>query len=182
MNYYRIVDPIGLVDRTYEVELKINQWRAKFYLLAFSFIAMVFVFAFQLKRINDDLISANKINAQSDSTISMLNNSKELAYNLHNVNKFVDNMPFKNKELVKRQMRLESGNTLSKVARNNNNLFGMKSAGKRPQLGSKSKFNDYRHYSHWTQSVMDRYLYELHCGTSLKGYAEDAMYSTKLTR
>jgi uncharacterized FlgJ-related protein len=179
MNYYRIVDPIGLVDRTSEVELKINQWRAKFYLLAFSFIVMLFAFALELKRMNDDLISAKKINAQSDSTISMLNNSKELAYNLHNVNKYIDNMPFKNKELVKRQMRLESANTLSKVARNNNNLFGMRNAGKRPQLGSKG---EYRVYYHWTQSVMDRYLYELHCGTSLKGYAEDAMYSIKLTK
>ena len=179
MNYYRIVDQIGLVDSTSEVELKINQWIAKFYLLSFCFIVMLFAFAFEIKRMNDALISERKINAESDSTISMLNNSKQLAYNLKSVDKYIESIPFKNKDLIKRQMRLESANTLSKVARGCNNLFGMKNAGKRPQLGKKG---EYRIYAHWTQSVMDRYLYELHCGTSLKGYAEDAMYSTKLKK
>jgi uncharacterized FlgJ-related protein len=57
------------------------------------------------------------------------------------------------------QLRLESGSATSKVFKENNNLFGMKSAEKRPttSLGTK---NNHAYYSHWRQSIIDYALWQ----------------------
>jgi hypothetical protein len=100
--------------------------------------------------------------------------------NLKMVDEYIESLPFKNKSLVKRQYRLESNYLKSSLVRTNNNLFGIKNAGKRHQVGIKSKYNDYRRYDNWQMSVIDRLLYEAKYGTSLAGYAEDLNYKQKL--
>jgi flagellum-specific peptidoglycan hydrolase FlgJ len=100
--------------------------------------------------------------------------------NLKVVDSYIETLPFKNKNLVKAQYRLESNYLKSSLVRENMNLFGIKNAGKRAQIGRKSKINDYRHYDNWQMSVLDRLLYEVKYGTSLAGYAEDSKYFEKL--
>jgi uncharacterized FlgJ-related protein len=100
--------------------------------------------------------------------------------NLKVVDEYIESLPFKNKTLVKKQYRIESNYLKSNLVKTNNNLFGIKNAGKRVQIGRKSKYNDYRHYDNWQMSVIDRLLYEVKYGTSLAGYAEDKSYFDKL--
>lgn len=179
MRYYTLSETQELKDVTIEIVSEIKKLKLHFYTLLFSFLAILFILAFIAIQ-SDIEQNRHKLEIKAlQERIAYLNESDSLKYNLKSVDKYIESIPFKNKDLIKRQMRLESANTLSKVARSNNNLFGMKNAGKRPQLGKKG---EYRIYAHWTQSVMDRYLYELHCGTSLKGYAQDAMYSSKLKK
>ena len=102
--------------------------------------------------------------------------------NLKVVDSYIETLPFKNKSLVKRQYRLESNYLKSSLVRTNMNLFGIKNAGKRVQIGIKSNINDYRKYSTWQLSVIDRLLYEVKYGTSLAGYAEDGQYFQKLNK
>ena len=115
--------------------------------------------------------------SHSQSIIDSLQNSDKIDYNVKSVEKYIDYLPFKDKEFIKRQMRLESNHTTSKVARSHNNLFGMKNANKRFQYGLKGK--DYRYYQHWTLSVIDLLERERSGGT-LKNYAEDINYLNKL--
>jgi flagellum-specific peptidoglycan hydrolase FlgJ len=100
--------------------------------------------------------------------------------NLKVVDEYIESLPFKNKNLVKAQFRLESSYLKSSLVKTNNNLFGIKNAGKRQQAGTKCNINDYRKYSTWQLSVIDRLLYEVKYGTSLAGYAEDVGYFEKL--
>jgi hypothetical protein len=100
--------------------------------------------------------------------------------NLKTVDEYIESLPFKNKNLIKKQYRIESSYLKSNLVKTNNNLFGIKNAGKRAQIGRKSKYNDYRHYDNWQMSVLDRLLYEVKYGTSLAGYAEDSNYKHKL--
>ena len=100
--------------------------------------------------------------------------------NLKVVDEYIESLPFKNKTLIKKQYRIESSYLKSNLVKTNNNLFGIKNAGKRAQIGRKSKYNDYRHYDNWQMSVIDRLLYEVKYGTSLSGYAEDSRYFQKL--
>jgi hypothetical protein len=102
--------------------------------------------------------------------------------NLKVVDEYIESLPFKNKNLIKKQYRIESNYLKSKLVKTNNNLFGIKNAGKRQQAGIKCNINDYRKYSTWQLSVIDRLLYEVKYGTSLKGYAEDAQYFEKLNK
>lgn len=114
------------------------------------------------------------------SNLDSLSQTKDLPLTLKTVDWLIDQLPFKNKELVKKQYRVESGNLKSRLVFSNWNLFGMKNAGNRPQPGCKSKVNDYRHYDHFIFSIFDRCLYDLKHGTSLKGYAEDPNYLQKV--
>lgn len=179
MRYYTLSEIQELKDVTIEVVSERKKLKLHFYTLLFSFLAILLIFSFTAIQ-SDIEQNAHELEIKAlQERIAYLNESDSLKYNLKNVDKYIESIPFKNKDLIKRQMRLESANTLSKVARGCNNLFGMKNAGKRPQLGKKG---EYRIYAHWTQSVMDRYLYELHCGTSLNGYAQDSKYFEKIKK
>jgi hypothetical protein len=111
--------------------------------------------------------------------MEVLNDSVQ-KINLKVVDEYIESLPFKNKNLVKSQFRLESNYLKSSLVRTNCNLFGIKNASKRHQAGIKSKYNDYRRYDNWQMSVIDRLLYEVKYGTSLAGYAEDTQYFQKL--
>jgi hypothetical protein len=42
--------------------------------------------------------------------------------------------------------------------------------------------NGYAVYKNIQLSIIDRLLYEIYCGTSLKGYAKDPLYLKKLNK
>jgi uncharacterized FlgJ-related protein len=98
--------------------------------------------------------------------------------NLKVVDSYIESLPFKNKNLVKAQYRLESNYLKSSLVRTNFNLFGMKASSRKHTY--KNIKNGYANYSTWQMSVLDRLMYEIYVGTSLKGYAQDSLYFEKL--
>jgi hypothetical protein len=98
--------------------------------------------------------------------------------NLKTVDEYIESLPFKNKNLVKRQFRLESSYLKSNLVRTNNNLFGMRASSRKHTY--KNIKNGYANYTTWQMSVLDRLMYEIYVGTSLAGYAEDSLYFKKL--
>jgi hypothetical protein len=98
--------------------------------------------------------------------------------NLKVVDEYIESLPFKNKNLVKAQYRIESSYLKSNLVKTNNNLFGMKASSRKHTY--KNIKNGYANYSTWQMSVLDRLMYEIYVGTSLAGYAEDSRYFQKL--
>ncbi len=109
--------------------------------------------------------------------IEVLNDSIQKK-NLKVVDSYIESLPFKNKTLIKRQYRLESNYLKSSLVSTNCNLFGMKASSRKHTY--KNIKNGYANYSTWQMSVLDRLMYEIYVGTSLKGYAEDSLYFIKL--
>jgi hypothetical protein len=109
--------------------------------------------------------------------IEVLNDSIQKK-NLKVVDSYIESLPFKNKNLVKKQYRLESNYLKSSLVRTNLNLFGMKASSRKHTY--KNIKNGYANYSTWQMSVLDRLMYDIYVGTSLKGYAEDSRYFQKL--
>jgi uncharacterized FlgJ-related protein len=160
--------------QTLQFEQIENSYKKPFYFLILICFILVLSLCKSIEMLNAQNIELN------------IKTGERIEFEIHNlkslqkVDSFIDILPFKDKNLIKRQYRLESGNLKSNVARKNNNLFGIKNAEKRPQLGRKSKINDYRHYENWMLSIFDRYLYELNYGTKLKNYSEDENYKKKI--
>lgn len=106
-------------------------------------------------------------------------NENLMHLSLENVDDFIEQLPFADKALIKKQYRIESGNLKSELAIKYNNIFGMKTS-KRKHTYVGIAHNDYVIYAHWTLSVIDRLLYEIYVGTSLKNYSTDPNYLHKL--
>jgi hypothetical protein len=92
--------------------------------------------------------------------------------------------------IVYAQATLESGNFKSTIFKENNNLFGMKSASVRIN-NSKGSHNEHAYYASWAESVYDYALYSATYLFSLKNeddyfdylskfYAQDGQYVIKL--
>ena len=101
----------------------------------------------------------------------------------------MDGLGMQHKHIVYAQMRLESGNFQSDLAKSNNNFFGMKKACQRVTTATK-KDNGYAYYEHWSLSVLDyaiwqrKYAYNLteeeYLAKLSKVYAEDKCYINKI--
>lgn len=76
--------------------------------------------------------------------------------------------------IVLAQAKLESGNFKSNIFLENNNLFGMKVARKRPTL-NKGENHNHAYYDNWKESVLDYAFYQAAFLNSLK--TEDAYYA-----
>lgn len=63
-------------------------------------------------------------------------------------------------EIVFNQAMLESGHLKSNLARNHNNLFGMRVARSRPTMAVSETASGYAHYTHWSESVQDYKLWQ----------------------
>ena len=94
------------------------------------------------------------------------------------------------KDIVYAQMRLESGNFKSNIAKKNNNMFGMTHPVQRANT-SMGKKNGYATYKNWAYSVLDYRLWQekyAYCLDEemylrmLSVYASDKHYVEKLKR
>jgi hypothetical protein len=150
-----------------------NNYQKPFYIsLVICFILILSLcFAFNLLVKQNEIINENKLNK---SQIEWHNEKT-----MKEVDDYINQLPFADKELIKRQYRLETGNLTSYASKYENNLFGMKTSSRKHTYMGISKDN-YVIYSDWTLSIIDRLLYEIYCGTSLKGYATDKNYFKKL--
>jgi hypothetical protein len=150
-----------------------NSYKKPFYILLLISLFLTASICLSFNLLNQQNIELNiKTGERIDFEIHNLNTLKK-------VDSFIDILPFKDKNLIKRQYRLESGNLKSNVARNNNNIFGMR-ASKRKHTYKKICKNGYAVYSNIQMSIIDRLLYEIYVGNSLKNYAEDKNYIKKL--
>lgn len=96
-----------------------------------------------------------------------------------------------NSDIVYAQMKIESGNYSSGLAKNNNNYFGMKHPTTRFNCSLKEK-NGYAYYQNWCYSILDYKLWQLKYANGLsrdeylnklqKVYAEDTMYIQKIKK
>jgi hypothetical protein len=100
---------------------------------------------------------------------------------LKQVDSIIDLLPFSDRVTCKKQYRLESNNLKSDLVKKNKNIWGMKASSRRHTYSSIDK-NGYAIYSNIQLSIIDRLLYEIYCGTSLKGYATDPLYLKKLKK
>lgn len=159
--------------QTLQFEQIENSYKKPFYFLILICFILVLSLCNCIKILNDQNIELNiKTGERIDFEIHNLKTLKK-------VDSFIDILPFKDKNLIKRQYRLESGNLKSDLTRTNNNIFGMK-ASKRKHTYKRICENGYAVYSNIQMSVLDRLMYEIYVGNSLKNYAEDKNYLKKL--
>lgn len=98
-------------------------------------------------------------------------------------------MQVQHPQIVLAQMKLESGLYKSKLAKQNNNYFGMKHPRQRATMSMGEK-NGYAHYRNWAYSILDyalwqkKYAYNLSEHEYLQKiggvYAEDDAYVRKI--
>jgi hypothetical protein len=93
--------------------------------------------------------------------------------------------------IVLAQMKIESGNYGSRIARNNNNYFGMRQPSSRLTVSLGSR-NGYARYRSWVYSVLDYALWQRQYAWNLteeqylaklgRTYAEDPNYVSKVKK
>jgi hypothetical protein len=113
--------------------------------------------------------------------------AKKIAFEVENlktlkqVDSIINEMPFSDKITCKKQYRLESNNLKSDLVMKNKNIWGMKASSRRHTYIGIDK-NGYAIYSSIYMSIVDRLLYDIYVGNSLKNYAEDVNYLKKLNK
>lgn len=124
------------------------------------------------------------------SLIIALDTWGEKELNDGNIIAFMEFVGIEHSHIVLAQMKLESGHYKSKLAKENNNYFGMKHPSRRTttSLGSKNGFASYKN---WACSVLDYALWQRTYASnlseneyldSLSTYAEDKKYKNKIER
>lgn len=122
------------------------------------------------------------------SLIIALDSWGEKELNDENILAFMEFVGIEHPHIVLAQMKLESGHYKSKLAKENNNYFGMKHPSRRAttSLGSKNGFASYKN---WVGSVLDYALWQRTYASnlseqeyldSLSTYAEDKKYKSKI--
>lgn len=110
---------------------------------------------------------------------------------MENVQNFIHRCRFAHPEIVVAQVKLESGNLKSKVARENNNIVGMRLAKQRPTTAIGSKYG-YAIYESWKDCLLDYLLWQCNYAKGMTqqsyleklqhDYASDENYVTKITK
>lgn len=98
---------------------------------------------------------------------------------LKQVDSIINELPFSDKITCKKQYRVESNNLKSDLVMKNKNIWGMKASSRRHTYIGIDK-NGYAIYSSIYMSIVDRLLYDIYVGNSLKNYASDTLYFKKL--
>lgn len=162
---------------------------AAIFALSLLSLILVSVFAFKPKKVEYGEV---KIAFTPHSITSMLGGLDSLAK--YDVNDdlallLMREMEVQHPHIVLAQMKLESGHFDSKLAKDNNNYFGMKHPRQRATMSMGEK-NGYAHYRNWAYSILDyalwqkRYAYDLNEHEYLQKigsvYAEDDAYIRKI--
>lgn len=150
-----------------------NKYKIPFYFCIFCCFFLVISISYSFNLIS---IQNKKIIAKNESILYIKNENRKT---MQKIDKFIESLPFSNKKLIKKQYRLESGNLTSNITKNNFNIFGMKASSRKHTYIGIDK-NGYAIYSSIEMSILDRLMYEIYIGKSLKNYAEDKNYLKKL--
>jgi hypothetical protein len=104
-----------------------------------------------------------------------------------NIDWWLNYYQVQNIEIVKHQIRLETGNLTSKYCRENSNLFGMKLPQKRSATAI-GRLDGMAYYDNWIMSIADYKLWQdryykggdYYTFLTVRRYAEDPFYIRKL--
>lgn len=116
---------------------------------------------------------------------------RKLSYTQEDLYAYVDELDVWYPEIIKAQIALESSNGISSLAKQTNNLFGMKKVYTRNTTQELTDYNTYGVYKNYKLSIIDRVLWDYHIFTSKPDkdeyintlkmiYAEDKNYIDKL--
>ena len=120
---------------------------------------------------------------------TFIENIGERDITLDNVMTLMDTLLVEYPHIVYAQMRLESGNFKSNIAKNNNNFFGMRHPRVRVTM-SRGSLNGFASYDSWSYSVLDYAIWQRMYASGLteeeylellsEKYAEDKSYVKKV--
>ena len=116
--------------------------------------------------------------------------NKENKFTPNNLKKYLLELNIKYPHIVMAQASIETGNFTSLVFKENNNLFGLKCAKRRPTT-NKGEENGHAFFDDWKECVVDYAFYQATYFKDIKtedqylqylgqNYAEDTNYVTKL--
>lgn len=163
--------------KTLEFQEIENKYQIPFYIcLSICFILSISL-VLGILILSDIVIEQNKIIEAKN--VNKCEIEKFNSESMKKVDSIIYEMPFSDKITAKNQYRLESGNLGSDLIKKNNNIWGMKASSRRhTYIGLDKK--GYAVYSSIYMSIVDRLLYDIYVGKSLKGYAEDENYIKKI--
>lgn len=157
-------------------------------MLTIGGIVLLFVLitaTFMTTRINDV-----RFMTQETKEIIIKEANKENEFTPEKLKAYVLELNIRFPHIVYAQARLETGNFSSSIFKENNNLFGMKVATKRPTT-NKGEENGHAYYENWKESVVDYAFYQAQYLSDIKteseyfeylrgSYAENPTYVEKL--
>lgn len=169
------------------------------FILTALFLIVFFRWTIYISNIEKSLTSKNKgeiphitdtvyIDSWNVDLISYADSIGNMNCNDSLVVSFLNKIDIENKHIVYSQMRLESGNYESNLAKHNNNYFGMKQPQSRATLSIGEK-DGYATYKSWTYSILDYWMWQKRYANGLteeeyydklKSYATDVEYTKKL--
>lgn len=138
-------------------------------------------------------LEKKKINASAESDcidlVIYVHEVGKQEVNAERVLALLDTLNVEHPHIVFAQMRLESGNFKSALAKNNNNFFGMKYPRQRATI-AQGNDRGYAYYRSWSYSVLDYAIWQRRYASGLteeeylemlsEKYAEDKAYVRKV--
>lgn len=134
----------------------------------------------------------NKVNFISEETkaIILKEADKENEFSEKKLKAYLLELNIKYPHIVMAQAKIETGNFTSQIFKENNNLFGMKVANKRPSTNKGEQYN-HAYYNNWKESVVDYAFFAAAYLNKIKtedeyleylrqNYAEDTTYVSKI--
>jgi len=139
-------------------------------------------------------LTINKINDVkyiSEETKSIILKERD-EFTQEKLKAYIIELNIKYPHIVMAQAQIETGYFKSQIFKENNNLFGMKVATKRPTT-NKGQENNHAYYDSWKESVIDYAFYSAQYLSDIKtekeyleylrqNYAEDTAYVNKIIR
>lgn len=151
-----------------------------------QYIVGIFIFGLLFSSLG--FTSAIKLNSIIE-RIPVIIHPKTDELTMENVSNYLDELHIQHKDVVLKQIILESGNLKSKIAIENSNIIGMKLAKTRPTTAIGEQYG-HAYYSHWKQSLQDMAIWQSSYARNLTReqylqvlgsiYATDVNYIEKL--
>lgn len=177
-----------------DFEKKINDLWASVLTLFVAFTAVVGILTwqvFELKNSEVCVVANETCDHCLTSTLGELDSLSQFEVSDSLALALMGDLKIQHPHIALAQMKLESGNYQSNLAKTNNNYFGMRHPAQRLTVSVKSK-NGYAHYRNWAYSILDyalwqrRYAWDLSEDdylTKLSNvYAEDKKYVEKVKK
>ena len=149
-------------------------------ILVFLFSLLVVFMALEHARVRDEVDrvtrEADELRDVADSLSLEIDSLHELSW--ENIEYFMDVYGVQHKDVVLRQVMIETGNLSSKICLENNNLFGMKLPRVRETVALGSK-RGHAYYASWIDSVRDYKLWQdaMYRGGDYYGFLADVGYA-----
>jgi len=135
-------------------------------------------------------LSEVKYITEETKAIIIRESQKELEFSPEKLKAYILDLNIRFPHIVYAQARLETGNFQSHIFLNNNNIFGMRQARKRPTT-NKGEENGHAYFNSWQESVLDYAMYSAAYLSKISSeeqyfyylgsnYAEDPNYVSKL--